>query len=50
MGIVHNQISDIRLEHILFTNKNLEKIKLVDFGISNSIKSEFSSWKPKNTM
>ncbi|CAK81022.1 unnamed protein product (macronuclear) [Paramecium tetraurelia] len=46
-GVMHG---DIRLEHILFTNRNLEKIKLIDFGIPNSIKSEFSSWKPKNTM
>lgn len=50
MGIVQNKISDIRLEHIIFTNKNLEKIKLIDFGISNSIKSEFSTWRPKNTI
>ncbi|CAD8077424.1 unnamed protein product [Paramecium primaurelia] len=46
-GVIHG---DIRLEHIVFTNKNLESIKLIDFGISNSLKQEFSSWKPKNTM
>ena len=38
MGIVKYEISDIRLEHIVFMNKNLESIKLIDFGISNSLK------------
>ncbi|CAD8062641.1 unnamed protein product [Paramecium primaurelia] len=47
-----NQIThgDIRLEHIMFTNKSLEKIKLVDFGISNSLKSQCTNWKPTTTM
>ncbi|CAD8079047.1 unnamed protein product [Paramecium sonneborni] len=45
--IVHG---DIRLEHIVFTNKSLDKIKLVDFGISNTLKQQISTWKPKLTM
>ncbi|CAD8074024.1 unnamed protein product [Paramecium sonneborni] len=47
-----NQIThgDIRLEHIMFTNKSLDKIKLIDFGISNTIKQKISNWKPTSTI
>ncbi|CAD8156398.1 unnamed protein product [Paramecium octaurelia] len=47
-----NQIThgDIRLEHIMFTNKSLDKIKLVDFGISNSMKSLSTNWRAISTM
>lgn len=34
----------------MFTDKSLEKIKLVDFGISNSLKSAITNWKPTITM
>ncbi|CAK71862.1 unnamed protein product (macronuclear) [Paramecium tetraurelia] len=47
-----NQIAhgDIRLEHIIFTNKSLDKIKLVDFGISNQMKSLSTNWKAVSSM
>ncbi|CAD8063363.1 unnamed protein product [Paramecium primaurelia] len=46
-GIVHG---NIQLDSIVFTNKSLENIKLIDFGIPNTIKSICMSWKPSNSI
>lgn len=35
-------ISDLRLEHLVFTTKELDQIKLIDFNLSNKIKMECS--------
>ncbi|CAD8167421.1 unnamed protein product [Paramecium octaurelia] len=42
-GIVHG---NVQLDSIVFTSKLMENIKLIDFGIPNSIKSICMSWKP----
>ncbi|CAK80011.1 unnamed protein product (macronuclear) [Paramecium tetraurelia] len=46
-GMVHG---NIQLDSILFTNKSMENIKLIDFGISNQMKTLCMSWKPSGSI
>lgn len=39
MGNIEFEFSNIKLEHIVFTNKSMETVKLIDFGISNALKA-----------
>lgn len=43
-------ISDLRLEHLVFTSKDLDQIKIIDFNISTKLKLECTSWKPMNSV
>ncbi|CAD8150319.1 unnamed protein product [Paramecium octaurelia] len=42
-GIAHG---NIQLESIVFKEKSMENVKLLDFGIPNSVKSKCLQWRP----
>lgn len=50
MGIIVLNFSNIKLEHIVFTNKSMETAKLIDFGMSNNLKGACCQWKANNTI
>ncbi|CAD8168432.1 unnamed protein product [Paramecium pentaurelia] len=42
-GIAHG---NIQLESIVFTDKSMQNVKLIDYGISSSLKSTCLQWRP----